>query len=149
MQPSSIFCRAARPWWPQRSALLGLIVLARLIAGVVAVFVTVETRRHALEPTGQNAALWREVAERERTEGQVRQAQMMNALGQLTGGIAHYFNNKRRLSWAISTWPCAADGDQALQGILENARAGANCAAALTRRLLASRLGSLDPSRAT
>ena len=33
------------------SALRGLIVLARLIAGVAAVFVTVEARCYALEPT--------------------------------------------------------------------------------------------------
>jgi PAS domain S-box-containing protein len=40
-----------------------------------------------------NARLMDEIAERERVEDALRQAQKMEAVGQLTGGLAHDFNN--------------------------------------------------------
>jgi signal transduction histidine kinase/ActR/RegA family two-component response regulator len=86
-----------------------------------------------------NQALLAEAAEREAAEARLRQAQKMDAVGQLTGGIAHDFNNmlavvigglelaKRRLD---------ADSHEADRHI-SNAMEGASRAAALTRRLLA------------
>ena len=84
----------------------------------------------------------------EDTEAQLRQAQKMEAVGQLTGGIAHDFNNmltgvigalsiiKRRI---------AANRTEDLDRFIDAGTASANRAAALTHRLLAfSRRQSLD-----
>jgi signal transduction histidine kinase/DNA-binding response OmpR family regulator len=94
-----------------------------------------------------------EIAERMRTEEALRQAQKMEAVGQLTGGVAHDFNN---LLTAIS------GGADTLQRLLAPASLGANearirralrmieqgaqRAATLTHRLLAfARRQALDP----
>jgi PAS domain S-box-containing protein len=87
-------------------------------------------------------------AELEQTQEQLRQAQKMEAIGQLTGGIAHDFNNmltgiigalelmQRRLN---------AGRTQGLDRYINTATTSANRAAALTHRLLAfSRRQSLD-----
>ncbi|MEA1830879.1 GAF domain-containing protein [Methylobacterium durans] len=90
-----------------------------------------------------------EVAERVRTEDALRQAQKMEAVGQLTGGIAHDFNN---LLTGIS------GSLELLQSRIRQGRLGevdryvgaaqgaSKRAAALTQRLLAfSRRQTLDP----
>ena len=97
----------------------------------------VEERTAELEEA--NLALRSEMSERAAAEAQLRQAQKMEAVGQLTGGIAHDFNNMLAVvvgglelaQRLVTTAPDKA------QRHLNNAMDGANRAADLTRRLLA------------
>ncbi|MEN3746171.1 ATP-binding protein [Sphingomonas sp. HF-S3] len=85
------------------------------------------------------AQLRQEMREREQTEAQLRQAQKMEAVGQLTGGIAHDFNNMLAVvlgGLELAKRHLHTGGNDANKHI-ENAMEGANRAAALTRRLLA------------
>ncbi|MDZ3830208.1 MAG: ATP-binding protein [Sphingopyxis sp.] len=96
----------------------------------------VEERTVELEQA--NRALRSEMGEREAAEARLRQAQKMEAVGQLTGGIAHDFNNM--LAVVVGGLELAGrwlpgQPDKA-QRHLANALDGANRAADLTRRLL-------------
>ena len=89
-----------------------------------------------------------EMQRRVRAEEVMRQAQKMEAVGQLTGGVAHDFNNM--LAVILGSLDLAlrrlARGDTTIQKYLVNAQEGGRRAAALTQRLLAfSRQQPLDP----
>jgi PAS domain S-box-containing protein len=89
-----------------------------------------------------------EISERMKTEEQLRQAQKMEAVGQLTGGIAHDFNNM--LAVIIGSLNLAkrrlGKGEIDVDRFIEGAIDGANRAATLTQRLLAfSRQQPLAP----
>jgi signal transduction histidine kinase len=91
------------------------------------------------------------VRARDRVEDALRQAQKMEAIGQLTGGIAHDFNNMLQgISGAVELMRrriAAGKSEQALV-FADAAQAGIDRAAALTRRLLAfSRRQVLAPQR--
>ena len=100
-----------------------------------------------------NAVLEQRVEERtsqlQVAEEALRQAQKMEAVGQLTGGIAHDFNNiLQGITGALDrvqhriAMGRPADADRFMTAALESA----NRAAALTHRLLAfSRRQTLDP----
>ncbi len=81
-----------------------------------------------------NDALRGEMIEREAAEAQLRQAQKMEAVGQLTGGIAHDFNNM--LAVVVGGLELAQRSPAKASRHLANALDGANRAADLTRRLL-------------
>ncbi len=91
----------------------------------------------------------RDITEQKSLEEQLRQAQKMEAVGQLTGGLAHDFNNLLQgITGAVDraqhriAQGRAADADRFLSAALE----AANRAASLTHRLLAfSRRQTLDP----
>ena len=95
-----------------------------------------------------------EAAVRERTdklmsaESQLRQAQKMEAIGQLTGGIAHDFNNMLAvvMSGLNLLQRKLAKGETDVSRYIEGSMEGARRAAALTSRLLAfSRQQQLAP----
>ncbi|WP_245479825.1 ATP-binding protein [Hansschlegelia zhihuaiae] len=90
-----------------------------------------------------------EMAERARAEDHLRQAQKMEAVGQLTGGIAHDFNNMLTGvmgSLDIIRRRIASGRLDDIDRFMEAATASAQRAANLTQRLLAfSRRQALDP----
>lgn len=94
-----------------------------------------------------NALLEAEVTQRKMAESQLRQAQKMEAIGQLTGGIAHDFNNL--LTGVIGYLDMACRRvveDHRTSGLLRAALHAAQRGATLTRQLLAfSSKQHLDP----
>ncbi len=118
-------------------------VLAYGVTAFLTALCLLATARLALRQTRRwrtaADALRAEVAERESVEEQLRQAQKMEAIGQLTGGIAHDFNNM--LSVVIGGLELAqrrlARGDANVGRHLDAAGEAATRAAALTQRLLA------------
>jgi signal transduction histidine kinase/CheY-like chemotaxis protein len=90
-----------------------------------------------------------EVSEQRRTEAQLRQAQKMEAIGNLSGGMAHDFNNL--LGVVIGNLDLLCDSEGVGGEVLELAREARDAAlrgADLTRRLLAfARRQPLQPRR--
>ncbi|MBT5109623.1 MAG: PAS domain S-box protein [Rhodospirillaceae bacterium] len=98
-------------------------------------------------PDGGIIMLATDISERKGIEDQLRQAQRMEAVGQLTGGVAHDFNNllfvmlgnAEMLEFEIS-------GDDAAQTKVEAIKLAVKRASSLTQRLLAfSRQQALSP----
>ncbi|SMF66127.1 ATP-binding protein [Allosphingosinicella indica] len=128
-----------------RFALIGIfVVMAALIAAVLGAATAALRRANRMLTeradalTDSNAALQVEIEERGKAEEQLRQAQKMQALGQLTGGIAHDFNNLLTViqgSADMLTRPGLAEDKRArFAGAIADA---ASRAAALTSQLLA------------
>jgi len=111
-----------------------------LMAGLLAftVYLAETSRLHAKEVATSNKELKREIAVRENAEQALREAQKMEAVGRLAGGVAHDFNNLLmviRGHAAISLNRAGSDG--ALRRELNEILKWTDRAASLTRRLLA------------
>ena len=92
------------------------------------------------ELAAANTRLSQEAVERERIKDALRQAQKMEAVGQLTGGIAHDFNNL--LTGIVGSLDLlqrrfAQGRTERIERYIETAMSSANRAAVLTHRLLA------------
>jgi PAS domain S-box-containing protein len=87
---------------------------------------------------GRFQAIVRDISERRRLEEQLRQAQKMEAVGQLTGGIAHDLNNLLTVVLANSEMMAAAlpSGTDDLRSDLGELQAAARRGAQMIRKLL-------------
>jgi PAS domain S-box-containing protein len=136
---------------PQRLIGLSSDVTERKAAEAALQQVNDQLERRVRERTAQlqhaHDELVAQIAERERTEEQLRHMQKIESIGELTGGVAHDFNNlltavignlellKKRIPYDPSV-------DRLIDGSLQGAQRGA----ALTQRLLAfARRQTLEP----
>jgi PAS domain S-box-containing protein len=95
----------------------------------------------------RTAALQAEMQARLESETALRQAQKMEAVGQLTGGIAHDFNNMLTSIIGALDIVSMRVNDELVAKVVGAATEAAGRAAALTQRLLAfSRRQSLNPT---
>jgi two-component system, cell cycle sensor histidine kinase and response regulator CckA len=92
--------------------------------------------------------LFSDVTEKRRLEDSVRQSQKMEAIGQLTGGVAHDFNNILAVITANSYFLLTdLEADDPRREPAEEIRLASDRAAALTRQLLAfSRRQVMQPT---
>jgi PAS domain S-box-containing protein len=88
-----------------------------------------------------------DITERKRLEGQLRQAQKMESIGRLAGGVAHDFNNLlTAIIGNVSLALLDLEPDTPLHEILTEVNKAAGSAADLTRQLLAfSRRQMINP----
>jgi signal transduction histidine kinase/ActR/RegA family two-component response regulator len=132
----------------QQTVLTVIMIALTLLAGALAFVVVEKARRYASAIERTNETLRAEMLQRETAEQQLRQSQKMEALGQLTGGVAHDFNNMLaiivgNLEMLIRKLP---EREERCVTLASNALGGAMRAAELTKRLLAfSRQQPLQP----
>lgn len=122
-----------------------IILAGALLLGIGALLVVTvrnamsELRGSRDEALAAHERVLQEMGAREQAEAKVRQMQKMEAIGQLTGGVAHDFNNM--LAVIISALQLAqrrlARGETDISRFTDAAMDGARRAATLTSRLLA------------
>jgi two-component system, NtrC family, sensor kinase len=120
-----------------------LTMAAHLVFGLPATVMLIALVLVAMRRT---EAFYAEAESRQTLEANLRQSQKMDAVGQLTGGIAHDFNNLLTIIIGNLQMVLKRQHEAKEQRMLANALAGAERAAALTKRLLSfSRRQPLDP----
>jgi signal transduction histidine kinase/CheY-like chemotaxis protein len=149
--PAIIDVMVLQPWYREPGFIAVGILAASALFAAIALFVSrhvrlerlVEQRTDALADA--NAQLRAELADRQRVEaertileGQLHQAQKLEAVGRLAGGIVHDFNNLLTVITGFAE--CVRDdpaiSDSTRASVDEIARAGER-AGALTRQLMA------------
>ena len=119
------------------AAIVGLLLLLARRSGQVEQLVA-EFRSAKDAAEREHQAALEQIAERERAEAALRQAQRIEAVGQLTGGVAHDFNNLLTvLIGNIDLIQSAAGLEPRMRARLAAMRAAAERGATLTGHLLA------------
>lgn len=147
--PDPIRRRAAQYGFVALIFTLAALVVAVLAAGESALRrANDELKMRAEELAAAIMRLETEIEERERVQEALRQAQKMEAVGQLTGGVAHDFNNLLQVITGNLELlrQRAGESRNDIRRLADGAMRGADRAAALTQRLLAfSRRQPLAP----
>jgi signal transduction histidine kinase len=135
--------------WRRQTVTFSLIVVAASLITVGLLFLLAPRSRQVEGLLGEyrtakeaaeeaHRQLLEQMEERERAEAALRQAQRIEAVGQLTGGVAHDFNNLLTvLIGNIDLVQGAAGADPVLSARLKAMRAAAERGAMLTGHLLA------------
>ncbi len=124
------------------------VVLAFAVPFMIAlVAISLLAFRNSRRESAALAELRTETARRELTEAQLRQANKMEAVGQLSGGIAHDFNNLlTAIGGNLELLGRRMPEDATQHRLVSSARQAVTKAAQLTQRLLAfSRRQPLNP----
>lgn len=123
----------ASPILDSNGVAIGTVIEAREITAEIEARATLENFNAALQKRVDET-----VAEREAIEGQLRQAQKMEAVGKLTGGIAHDFNNLLQvIGGNLQLLTRDVTGNGRAEQRLQNAIAGVARGAKLAAQLLA------------
>jgi signal transduction histidine kinase/ActR/RegA family two-component response regulator len=121
--------------WHANLIVYGLVA-GSAIAGILAAL-GIALRRARRERHAVNL-LQAEIRERQRTQDQLRQSQKMESLGNLTGGMAHDFNNGLGvIIGCLELLDMLVETNQAAKDLCDEARDAALRCADLVRRLLA------------
>lgn len=129
-----LFCTGQFPWVSLVIGLPTTLVLATLV------YLALGNRNEALRLVGvlegKNSQLEEALQRQARAEQSLRQAQRMEAVGQLAGGIAHDFNNMLQVILSYSEFLSdGIDPDSELQSDVAEVQKAARRASGLTRQL--------------